>query len=373
VIKVFHLITSSARSSYLRAIVDHADRKRFEVIVGTITPEGPLHEDMKARGVRAVALGCRRRVSYPAGVVQLARWLRQEKIDVLQTHCYDASALGALAGRLARIPVIACTIHHSHELSLQRKLQRKRKHFLADCLVNRWLCHWVISPSYCITQLLVTEERVPEEKVVVIPYGYDFSKLQASKGARERIRKELALDERSFVLGTVGRLFWVKNHTALLKAFARLSEGWKNIILLIVGDGPERASLESQTRQLGIAEQVLFTGYRSDVFDVMAAMDVLVHPSLGEAFCQALSEGAALEKPIVTTDVGGAREVVEDKVSGLLVPPGDVDALYQGLQSMLAGSSGWAEMGKLAGRRMQQFTAERMVAAYEEQYLRWLR
>ncbi len=368
-IRILHLITSSSRSPYLRDIVSHADRKRFEIVVGTISPEGPLHGDMRAQGIRTLTLDCGRRTTYPAGVVRLTKWLRQEKVDILQTHLYDSCVLGSLAGRLARTPVIVCTAHHSHEFGLKRR----QPHFIADCAANRWLCNWVISPSRCVAELLVKEEHVPENKIVVIPYGFDFSRLRASERARERIREELSLDDGTTVFGTIGRLYWVKNHSALLNAFARLSGHGANIKLLIVGDGAERPSLESQSRQLGISEHVVFTGHRSDIFDVIAAMDVLVHPALAESFGQVICEGAALGKPIITTDVGCAREVVEDKVSGLLIPPDDIESLYQALFNMLTCSSDWAKMGKLGQRRVQQFTAERMVAAYQDHYIKWLR
>jgi glycosyltransferase involved in cell wall biosynthesis len=366
-IKVVHLISNSDRSAYFCAIADYHDRGKFEIIVVTLTAAGDLHEDMETRGVRSLGLGCRSRLDYAHAILKLAFLLRKERVDVVQTHLFDASFVGLLAARIARIPLIVLTRHHSTAVILTAK----RVPMLIDLLCSRYLCHRIIVPSEETKEVLIESERVAASKVVVIPYGFDFEKIQPGEGARERVRRELNLND-ALVFAVVGRLDPLKGHAYLFRALAMLTPMYPDIRLLVIGDGPERERLVHLCHALGLTRQVIFTGYRRDIFDVMSAADALIHPSLSESFGQVIVEAAALGKPVVATEVGCAREVVEEGVTGFLVTPGDEKHLVQALLKLLARRDQWQEMGKMARLRVQQFSAERMVKAYEEHYVKWL-
>jgi glycosyltransferase involved in cell wall biosynthesis len=367
-LKVLHLITGNARSPYLCAIADHTDRSRFEVIVGSLAGEGPLHEEMRAKKVRTVALGCETRARYPLAVWRLARWLRRERADVLQTHLFDASLVGLVAARLAGTPVAVFTGHHSHEVPMYRK----RLPLWLDALCARWLAHWISAPSAQMKEMLVENQGAPASKIVVLPYPFELARIAPRPaGTRERIRAELGLGGGP-VVGAIGRLFWVKNYPCLLRAFARVAAQFPAVKLLVIGDGAERERLRQECAERGIAGRVVFAGYRADVLDVLEVLDVFVHPSLAESFGQVIVEAFALGKPVVSTDVGIARDLVRDGLNGFLVPPGDADALARALETLLRSPQCWAGMGEEGRLAVQQFAAERMVRQYEEHYVKWL-
>jgi glycosyltransferase involved in cell wall biosynthesis/SAM-dependent methyltransferase len=366
-VKILHFIQNSARSSYLNAIASHTDRSRFEVSIASLGPAGPLQEDVAARGLQSFSLDCAGRKHYPGAILALARRLRRERIEILQTHLFEASLVGLTAAKLARTPLAILNDHHSAEVLLRRK----RTVVWADRLATRVLADRVLAPSPYMKEILVSDEGVPAEKIAVIPYGLDLELLRPSPGARERVRRELGVDDR-IVLGAFGRLQWVKNYPGLLTAFAGIARERSDVVLVIAGDGPERAALAKLSGSLSIADRVHFLGFRPDVADLLSAVDLLVHASLVECSVQVVAEAFALRRPVVSTAVGGATELVENGVSGELVPPGDVGALGRSLRSMLTNRSHWTEMGEAGRARVEMRSADRVVPRYEEQYLRWL-
>jgi glycosyltransferase involved in cell wall biosynthesis len=241
----------------------------------------------------------------------------------------------------------------------------------ADRLATRFLAHRVLAPSPYMKEALVRDEQVPEEKIAVIPYGLDLSLLRPSPGARDRIRRELGVEGR-ILLGAVGRLHWVKNYPALLQAFAAIAGERADLSLVVAGEGPERGRLAETTSALSIGNRVQFLGFRRDVIDLLSSLDLLVHASLVECSVQVVAEAFALRRPVVSTDVGGAAELVENGINGYLVPPGDADALGRALRTMLARRSDWTAMGEAGRARVEKNSAERVLPLYEAQVLRWL-
>jgi glycosyltransferase involved in cell wall biosynthesis len=300
-------------------------------------------------------------------VLRLSRVLREQGFDVLQTHLFEASFVGLAAARLARVPLAVLNNHHSAEVVAQRKPMV----LWIDRLMSRYLAHRVLAPSPYMQQLLIGDEGVPAGRIAVIPYGLDLKRLRPANGARERVRNELGLGDR-VVLGAVGRLHWVKNYPVLLAAFADAARERRDVSLIIAGEGPERGRLEETVDRLGLGGRVLLLGFRTDVIDLLTAMDVLVHASLVECAVQVVSEAFAVGTPVVSTAVGGAAELVEPGVSGYLAPPGDANELRVALAAMLERRDEWKAMGAAGRRRVERNSAERIQPLYEEQYLRWL-
>src|ERR1700730_5581867 len=115
-LKVLHLITNACRHPYFCLIADYADRSRFDLTVASLAPSGALHEDLNQRGIRTFALNCTAGIHYPRALSQLTLWLRREKVDVVQTHLFEASLIGLAAAGLARTPLSILTGHHSQEI-----------------------------------------------------------------------------------------------------------------------------------------------------------------------------------------------------------------------------------------------------------------
>jgi glycosyltransferase involved in cell wall biosynthesis len=343
----------------------HADRSRFQLSFCSLQPSREGVREIAGAGL--LSLDCRGRRDYPLAVAQLARWLIRERIDVVHTHLFDATFVGLSAARLARVPLAMLTGHHSAESAHQRQ---GGLYHLDRLLLSR-VAHQVVAPCRYMRDIFVSQYHLRPDRVPIIEHGLEGERALASAGGRDRVRSELGLGGK-LVIGALGRLSWVKQHAALLDAFAAVASRHPDAVLVIAGFGQDRDQLERQARALGIAARVVWPGPRSDVADFMAAIDLFVHGSVTESFGLALVEAMAAGKPALGTAVGIAPDIVEDGRTGVLVPPGDAAALGAGLARILDLRPRWGEMGQQAARRVSAFTAEKMVARYEGGYLEQL-
>jgi glycosyltransferase involved in cell wall biosynthesis len=313
-----------------------------------------------------LSVNARSRAAYPAAVLRLARWLRDRRIDVVQTHLFEAGLVGLAAARLARVPLAIVTRHHTDEMWIAGT----RAHIAADRLMTRWADRIVVL-SQAVRTHMVTHEGAPADKIDVIYQGFDFASLGATDEDGRRVRAELGLDG-AFVIGCVARFFKTKGHVYLIAAARQLAREIPNLRVLLLGGG-ERGGIEAMVREHGLEDRVLFAGYRRDVPACMRAMNAVVHPSLTEAFCQTVIEALAAERPLIVTDVAAASEVVTDGVNGLLVPPADAGALAAAVLRLHRDPALGHRMAR-AGKRSvtERFTIDRMVQSQIECYRRWL-
>jgi glycosyltransferase involved in cell wall biosynthesis len=364
-VSVLHVITDAGPHPYFRTLIESGGLGPGPLSVGCVGPPGPLQEDMRSLGVSTFALGARSRAGYPAAVLRLARELRRRRTQVVQTHLVDGSLVGLTAARLARTPVPVMTAHHSHELPFHgwRLVWGER-------LCAGPLCDHVIAPSQQVRQTLTRIAGVPERKIEVVHHGFDLARLDPRRVDGARVRRELGL-EVSLVFGAIGRLYPLKNHPALVRAFASALADVPEARLLIVGPGDARP-LATLARQLGIADRVRLCGPRDDVPEVLAAIDVFVHPALAESFGMVIVEAMAMARPVLSTPVGIAPEVIFSGETGLLCSSPDWNSLARGLREILALRVSWARIGAAARRRVQAFTAASTAARYLELYGQWL-
>jgi glycosyltransferase involved in cell wall biosynthesis len=311
-------------------------------------------------------LGATRKAQYPLAIVRLAAWLRAVMPDVVQTHLIDGGIVGVAAARLARVPLVILTRHHTAEI----EIVGTSLHGWCDRVLTRQADR-VVGLSQAVQTHMVTREGAPAEKIDVIYQGFDFTALDATDDDRHRVRAELGLDA-SFVIGCVARFFRTKGHVYLLAAAAELARDIPNLKVLLLGGG-DRSSIEAIVRAKGLEDRVIFAGYRRDVPACMRAMDVVVHPSLTEAFCQTVVEALAAGAPLVATNVAAAPEVVADGVHGLLVPPAEPRAIAAAVLRIFRDPALGRRMAE-EGRRSvtERFTIGRMVANQIDCYRRWL-
>jgi glycosyltransferase involved in cell wall biosynthesis len=199
-----------------------------------------------------------------------------------------------------------------------------------------------------------------------------FSAVNMQAAARVRQIFDVPIDVP--LVGSVGRLHPQKDFATLLAAIAQVRKRIPTVRLLLVGDGELRDELESQSRSLGLSEIVTFAGSRTDVPEILAAVDVFTLSSLWEGMSNAALEAMAAGLPVVATAVGGTPEVVVDEVTGLLVPPHDPTSLAGALTTLLREPALRRRMGQAGRERVQeQFSVERMVCRTEALYTEMLR
>lgn len=365
--RVCHLVSTSLNSHYFALLGKGLAREGVSLLLGTLHPAPPPDWLAEAPGAQHFTLDAPSRRHYFQAIPRLSRLLRREGIEILQAHLFDAGMVGLLGAGLARTPVTVVTRHHTDQV----RMVGTRIHQALDRWMARRADH-VIVLSSAVRSYLMREEHIDGARIEVTPQGFDFAALSADETDRRRVRAEFGLDD-DFVIGCIGHLYETKGHRFLLEALPALLGDIPRARLLLLGRGDRRA-LEGKASALGLENRLVFAGFRTDVAACIRAMDVVVHPSLSEAFCQVLVETLAVGTPLVATDVGGARDVVADGETGVLVPPADASAIVRAVLMLHRDPERRRRMA-LAGqeRVRQRFSVENMVNAQIQCYQRWLR
>jgi glycosyltransferase involved in cell wall biosynthesis len=207
---------------------------------------------------------------------------------------------------------------------------------------------------------------VPRERVTIVPNGVDIGAFDCD---RESARRDLGLDSRELVLGTVGRLEPEKDQTTLLDVFGQVRARHPRARLLVVGDGSLAESLRAYARQIGVADHTLFLGYRRDIAKLLAAMDVFVLTSIREGLPISLIEAMAARRPVIASDIGSVNDLVRNGENGLVVQAGNA-AGFAGAVERLIGSPELCERLGQAGRRTVEasYSLAAVIRTYEELY-----
>src|SRR5581483_7191243 len=201
---------------------------------------------------------------------------------------------------------------------------------------------------------LLAEYRLDPLRVVTIPNAVDLDRFSPASGP-SMLRSELKLGPHVPVIGILGRFTEQKGHRYLFEALPSLIADFPDLQCLIVGDGPERPDLEQRARRLGVADHTWFLGVRRDIRNVLAGLNVLVVPSISEGMPYVVLEGMAMAKPIVATAVNGIPELLEDHVTGRLVPPRTVGALAGAIRDLLRD----ADVSEVYGRAARSAVEKR--------------
>ena len=284
----------------------------------------------------------------------IARLAKQYRAELIVGHDPRASRLGLTAARLLQVPMIG-TVRGLYSTEGYTEAAR------------------VIGVSEGVRQHVIAQ-GVPEERAVVVYNGVDVSRFvpPPDLGAAKRA---IGLEPGHLVVGVVARLSREKGHDWFLQAAASLAREFPQARFVLVGDGSRHAELAQRAANLGIEGQLVFAGYQAEIQRWLGAMDVLVLPSVThEGFARVLIEAGAMQKPVITSPVGGNAEAVVDGETGLLVPVNDVEALSTALRCLLGDETLRQRLGRHARQRVEaRFTVESMIEQSEAVYQSVLR
>ncbi len=364
-LRILHVITGLEIGGAERVLLETAryqQARGHEVAVCALRPEGPL-----AAAVREVCplytVDMGHRLS-PGVIWKLARLMRRGHHDVVHSYLYQANLVARVAARLAGVPVNISSVRCSYTWL-------RWPHFAVD----RWTAHFadcITSVSEATRQFSIEREGLPTRKIVTLRNGIEvsrFDKITDRAATRAALRQSLGYAADALVVCMTGRLHAQKGHTFLFQAAERLKGRFPQLRLLIIGDGPQRAALEAETRARGLSGMVQFLGMRKDVPELLAASDVFAFPSLYEGLPNAVLEAMAMSLPVVASTADGTVEVIESERDGLLVPTGDAAALEAALERVL-GDAGLRGRLAQAGRQrvLADFTFEKMMHETEDLY-----
>jgi len=363
---IVHMIDELPRDGAEMLLLDLMRLRQpgFRYVVVCLIRGGALEEEFTRIGIPVVIFGRRHKLDVGL-VVRLASWLKREKAAVVHTHLFTADTYGRLAARLAGVPVVFSTVHNI--VNPWKGGFRK----MIDRLFAR-MSTGVIGCSEEVAQTLATRDKIPANRLRAIPNGIDLQKFTQVSGAG--VRAEFGLPESRQLIGVVGRLHPQKGHDDLFRALAAMRRARAGqLSCLVVGTGELQAQLHDQVAELGLERCVVFTGMRTDVPRLVAALDVFIMPSRWEGLPIALLEAMASSKPVLCTRVGGIPDVVHEGDNGLLIEPGDAPALQARLEWLLDDAAARQRLGQRARETViERFDITRTAAAYNQLHMQAL-
>ena len=367
-VRILHLFVTlpvGGAENLLLSIVRRLDPERFSSIVCCIGKRGVMGDQLAGMDIPVVELrfmekgGMDRRVA-PA----LGDLIRRERIDVVHSHLYHANLYGRLAARKAGVPAVI-SIHNTYG---KPKLHRR--------IINWYLGRHtaaIIVGSEDIRRDVERYDRVSASRIQVIPNSVDLTR-SVSTLSKSEARARLGLVPHDLVIGTIGRLEKQKGHRYLIEALALLRRRGIVARLLLAGEGRERLALEALVASLGLDEQVMLLGTRSDLGDLFRAMDIFVMPSLREGLSLVMLSAMAAGLPVVATSVGGVSEVFCNDEYGFTVPAGNAAALADKIAECLPNLPAATAKGMKGAQHVRDsYGDEAMVRRVEAVYERALR
>lgn len=353
-IRVIQIVNSLAIAGAERFTADLArslDVREWDVRV-MVVRDGPLRSVLDDAGIPVTVVGGEFDWRFPLSVVRMRRELRRLRPEIVHTHMIGSDIVGSMAVRCAQgaRPVLLSTQHDSYRrpgiYDAYRRVNARR----LDAVV-------AVAPEladYCGDAL-----HVPPGRVHVIESGVD----------QERFHGAVREPGPVPVFGALGSLIPVKGHETLVRAFARIHDQVPGTRLVIAGDGPLLAELETLAQDLGAGDAVELRGRVSDVPAFLGDIDILVHPSRQEGLPLAVLEAMSAGKAVIASDLPALRRVLDDGAAGVLVPPGDDAALSGAMRALVEDRTALGHLQTAALDRVYtRYTLQRMAAEYAALY-----
>jgi glycosyltransferase involved in cell wall biosynthesis len=343
---------------HLTTLLPRLDPARVLSTVVCIGGEGELFADLRSAGIDSTVLHGGRRNAWQV-LRELVAIMRRQRPDVVSVWGYNAETLGRIAARVAGVRHSIMWVHNATEITARGLVHRG-----VDRALVRWTSRY-FGVAESQRSFLVDDRGYPADRIEIICNGVDLARFEV--GTDRAVLAELGIADDSPVVAVVAALRPEKDHATLLRAARLVVDRIPRARFLIVGDGECRPDLVARSEALGIAQHVHFAGARNDVGQLLRAIDVFSLTSTTECLPIALLEAMACGRPAVCTAVGGMTEVIEDGVTGFLVPPADPVALSDRLVRLLSDPERAHRMGRAARRRAEEtYALERSVEATQQ-------
>ncbi len=331
-LNVLYITLNLGQGGAERVVINLAkalNRSKFKPTVCCLYDKGSFAEEVEKENIKVVALNKKSKIE-PSIIGKLVGIIRENDIHIVHTHLWGANFWGRVAAKIAKTPIIIATEHNED-------IWKSKFYFLLD----KWLARWtdkVIAVSNSVKNFYVSKAGLDAKKIEVIHNGINVNKGKGNQFSISRLKKELGINGDESVLAVIGRLVPQKGHRYFLMALKELLAKYR-IRGLIIGSGPLEQELREFSQNLGLEGNVIFTGFRQDVPNLLKTIDILVMPSLREGLPITALEAMAAGVPVVATKVGGTPEVIIDGQTGTLVAPNNHTALKEGIRRLIDDSN----------------------------------
>lgn len=362
ILQLVSSLTIGGAEQIVLTLAERVNPRQFQTQVCSLSRIGQnsLQPTIEQLDIPLLSLDSQRLYSFKT-IKAVYQYVHNQKIDLVHTHLTDADIVGRLVGRWLRLPVLSTMHNVPHNYARQRWdrywLERFTAHFGATHLV-------AVSPR--IREMYITEWHIPPAHISAINNSVRMEPFLAVAEGVPKGREFIGP-----VITNVARFNPQKAHHILLAAAAQVLQYFPTAHFLLVGKGHREHALRQQAQDLGIAQNVVFTGVRHDIPHVLAQSDLFALSSQWEGVPLSVIEAMAAARPVVVTAVGGNTELVESGLSGLVVPPDDASALAEALLTLLRDEERRLALGRAARQRVRHlFSPEQFIQQYELLYQR---
>ncbi len=356
-LKVMHVLTDTnigGAGIWLINFLKSYDRQNLDVFV-VLPPDSALADRVKALDTEVVeADGIADKSFSASGINELKRIIKERKPDVIHTH---ASLSARIAAKLCKVPVV----HTRHCLEGKKSFPKNKIYGF----INNFLSSHVIGVSKAVVQNL-REDGIKEKKLSLVYNGVTPLKSYTPE-EKQQARRDFGIAEGDIAVGLVARLEEVKNPLLFARAAKIVLQKVPQAFFVIAGDGSLKKQMEEEIEP--IAHRVRMTGYIADVERVYNALDILTLTSVSEALSISLIEGMSLGVPVISTDSGGPKEMIDDGKSGFIVPNQNEQALADAIIKLIENPSLRKQFGEEGQKTAQEkFTSNKMAQSIEQIY-----
>ena len=349
-------------------LIEQLPREKYNIYTAT-TPNGAFSEMLTKKNIDYVPLDLTKRFSWKA-LKTLLRIIAENNIDIVHSQGGKVDFYTRLASRILKskikvVNTIAMPVE-GYDVSFLKKA--------IYCFIDRFCERYVdrfIVVSKSLQTTLENNHKIPGEKIALVYNGIELDEYQdeASEEFSFKLKKEFNMGKSVSLVGAIGRIVWQKGFEYLVEAVPAILKECPEVRFMIIGDGPLKKELVEKSRKLGIADKIIFTGFRTDIKEALVSIDILVMPSLREGFPMVTLEAMAMAKPIIAADIDGIREQIEHQKNGLLVPPENPVVLAEAVISLLKNKEKAERLGLAAKKRVEEeFSLKKMVNETESVY-----
>ena len=363
----FHQGGSERQAIQLTQLLRSSDR--YTIHLACLSPEGSLRkqvDDMGITDVPAFPLTSFYDLNAARQLFRFVKLLRARAVDIVQTHDFYTNVFGMAAAAVAGVNVRIAARRET--TGVRTKAQAKAEHLAYT------LAHAIVGNAEAVRRALISE-GVNSKKIVTIHNGLDLSRIAVSPGlTRAEMLARLNLpDGYRFVTIVANLRMPVKDHGTFLRAAARVVKAVPDAAFVLAGEGELVESMQALAAELGLQERAFFVGRCERVNELLAVSDVCVLSSIAEGFSNAILEYMGAARPVVATDVGGAREAIRDGVNGFVVPPKNPEAMAERIVEVLSDRDAAVAMGQASLRIIEEdFSLAAQLRRTEELYERLL-
>lgn len=378
-IKVLEVITLFSVGGATETVVSLAAglrEKGYEVHIATgpnVPSEGSMYETAEGLNIPVFTFPNLKRAISPFNdlliMFQLARFIKENRYDVVHTHSSKAGVVGRIAAWLVNTPVIVHTIHglpfHRFQNFVVRNFYKMIEKFSA------FFCDKIVAVTHTIVDVMLKNNLAPGRKFVVVRSAFSLKMYNSGLYDPKKIRSKYGISQSDFLIAKVARFSKLKGHKYLIDSFNIVSNKDENCKLLLIGNGELESELKSYIKSVGLEAKVIFSGLipPDDIPEILSSVDLLVHTSLLEGLARVLPQAVTLEKPIISFDLDGSHEVIKDGYNGFLIEPENVTSLAEKILLLCSDRKKAKNMG-INGKKMidNEFSDELMVEKINKLY-----